>query len=78
MTIQPIGLVPYLLLLSLLVYLCSSASYAPVWVPSPYMQADSKKIITTKTGNTSTPTGTMPFSVPFSAIPNLGYGITSY
>ena len=47
------------------------------------MQADAFKVIDgdvlgTSTGNSSTPTATMPFVTSFSGIPNLGYGFTNY
>lgn len=34
----------------------------PTWITSPYIQADHYNVISTKTGNTSTPTATMTFS----------------
>jgi hypothetical protein len=58
---------------------------APTWVTSPFVQANSQKIINgdvdvcnCPTGNTSTPTATMLFVTAFSAIPHLGYGISNY
>lgn len=53
-------------------------SVPPTWITSSYFQADSKKIITTLTGNSMTPTATLLFVTPFSNIPSIGYGITSY
>jgi len=51
----------------------------PVWITSPYLKAGSNDVIKTLTGNSSTPTATMPFSTPaFSSLPNLGYGCTAY
>lgn len=68
-----------LLLGVLVVLLRISQEVAPTWVTSPFVKADWKKIISTKTGNTSTPTGSLTFSAPaFTAIPNLGYGISNY
>lgn len=59
------------------------AQVAPTWITSSYVQAASKKVIdgvacSCKTGNTSTPTATLTFVTAFSAVPNLGYGITNY
>lgn len=51
---------------------------SPVWLTSPYVQADTKSIITTKTGNSSTPTATLTFPNAFSNLPNIGYGIDGY
>lgn len=50
----------------------------PVWLTSSYLQADSCKIISTRTGNDSTPTATLLFRTSFSQTPNIGYGISSY
>jgi hypothetical protein len=58
---------------------------APTWITSPYVQADSKRIIngdlcSCTTGSTTTPvpTGTLLFTTAFPSIPNLGYGISNY
>lgn len=56
---------------------------APTWVTSSYLQANSKKVINgdatgTTTGNSSTPTATVPFTAAFPSVPNLGYGISNY
>lgn len=51
----------------------------PVWVTSPYIKAGSSKVISTLTGNSSTPDATIPFpGTAFTLIPNIGYGSTSY
>lgn len=56
---------------------------APTWITSSYVQAASQRILNgdacgCKTGNASTPTATMTFASAFSAVPNLGFGITNY
>lgn len=52
---------------------------APIWVTSPYLKAGFNNIIAVQTGNTSTPTATIPFTgVAFTNIPNLGYGASTY
>lgn len=56
---------------------------APTWITSSYVQASAKRIIDgdvtgVKTGNTATPTATVPFITAFAAVPNLGYGISNY
>lgn len=60
-------------------------TFVPTWVTSSYVQANSKRVIdgdatSTKTGTntTPTPTATIPFITAFTAIPNLGYGISNY
>lgn len=64
-----------LVVLSLLAKLAFTV--APTWITSPFVKADWKKIISTKTGNTSTPTGKLTFSAPaFATVPNLGYGVS--
>jgi hypothetical protein len=60
-----------------------SVGVPPTWLTSSYVQADSKKVINgdlcrCTTGNTSTPTATMPFTTAFTNIPNLGYGVSNY
>lgn len=71
-------------MLGLLLYaLCISQTMcliqvAPTWITSHYIQADHYNVISTKTGNTSTPTATMTFAKQFQKIPNLGYGSAAY
>ena len=60
-----------------------SITVVPTWVTSPYVQANSQRVIdgdicNCKTGNSSTPTATMTFVTAFTLIPNLGYGISNY
>ena len=55
-----------------------SLTVAPTWITSSFVQAASYKIISTRTGNSSTPTATMPFSASFPSPPNLGYGVINY
>lgn len=50
----------------------------PIWKSSPYVQADSYNVISTKTGNNATPTATMNFVNAFTGSPNLGYGASNY
>ena len=55
----------------------------PTWITSNFVQADSRRVIdgdacACKTGNSSTPTATMPFATAFPSIPNLGYGMSNY
>ena len=55
----------------------------PTWITSSYVQADSARVINgdacnCTTGNNATPTGTLNFPTAFTAIPNLGYGISNY
>lgn len=53
--------------------------YAPVWVTSPYIKSDSANVIGNKTGNSSTPSATIPFpGAAFTLIPNIGYGAFNY
>ena len=58
--------------------------YPPLWVTSNFIKSDSQRVINGKpigrtTGNTSTPTATMPFSSPaFTIVPHICYGISSY
>lgn len=58
-------------------------TFVPTWVTSPYVQADSKKLIDgdvtgNTVGNNTTPTASIPFTTAFTAVPNLGYGISNY
>ncbi len=54
-------------------------TYRPEWITSHYVQAGSANVITTLTGNSSTPTATIPFpGTAFSGLPKLGYGCTAY
>lgn len=53
-------------------------TYPPQWITSHYIRASSADIITTRTGNSSTPTAIIPFSSAFTQIPNIGYGAISY
>jgi len=57
---------------------CQSITVAPTWITSTFVQAASHRIINTRTGNSSTPTATMPFSASFPSAPNLGYGVIDY
>ncbi len=51
----------------------------PIWVTSPYLKAGSNNIITVRTGSSTTPTATIPFTgVAFTNIPNIGYGASTY
>jgi hypothetical protein len=66
-----------------LIEFVKSVSVAPTWVTSPYVQANSQRIIngdicSCTTGNSSTPTATMTFVTAFTVIPNIGYGISNY
>jgi hypothetical protein len=66
-----------------LIYFVRSITVAPSWVTSPYVQADSQKIIngdicSCVTDSSSTPIATMNFVNAFTLIPNLGYGISNY
>ena len=57
----------------------SLLKYAPVWVTSPYIKSDSANVISNKTGNSSTPIATIPFTgAAFSVVPNIGYGAFNY
>ncbi len=55
-----------------------SLTVAPTWITSSFVQVASYKIINTRTGNSTTPTATMPFSASFPSPPNLGYGVIDY
>jgi hypothetical protein len=71
------------LVLILMKFTVSIIQVAPTWVTSSYLQANSKKVINsditgTTTGNTQTPTATIPFVTAFTVVPNLGYGISNY
>lgn len=71
--------IKFLLSLSLLKIAAAIITLPPTWITSPYLKAGSYDVIKTLTGNSSTPTATMPFSAPaFTTIPNLGYGCTAY
>lgn len=51
----------------------------PIWITSPYLKAGFNNIITVLTGNTATPTATIPFpGGAFTSIPNIGYGASTY
>lgn len=71
---------PYTLFLTFLPAFCICLyTTTPVWVTSPYIKAGSNNVIATLTGNTSTPTATIPYpGLPFTMVPNIGYGSTSY
>jgi hypothetical protein len=66
--------------LLLLLLPCASicVQVAPTWITSTYVKASSNSIISTLTGNSSTPSATLTFSSAFSAAPNLAYGILNY
>lgn len=69
--------------MSLFLIVVASGQFAPNWVTSNFIQTGFKKVIdgdscSCKTGNSSTPTATLTFTTPFTVLPNLGYGITSY
>lgn len=51
---------------------------APVWITSPYFRAGNQKLISSRTGNNTTPTFTFTFSSSLSGVPNLAYGIKNY
>jgi hypothetical protein len=70
-------------IVSRIILVVCSITVAPTWVTSPYVQADSHKIIdgdlcSCTTGNSSTPTAIMTFINAFSSQPHLGYGISKY
>ena len=54
------------------------ASVQPTWLTSPYFRAGNQAVITTLTGNSSTPTFPFIFSSPLTGIPSLAYGIKNY
>lgn len=55
-----------------------SLAVPPIWKASSYVQADSRDVIYTLTGNDTTPTATMVFERAFTGVPYLGYGCTGY
>ncbi len=69
----------YLLVICFLSWAYCLITTDPVWVTSPYIKAGSSKVISTLTGNSSTPQATIPFpGAAFTSIPNVGYGSQSY
>lgn len=71
------------ILTSFILAIVAAGQFAPTWITSNYIQTGLKKVIdgdacNCKTGNSSTPTATLAFTTAFTAVPNLGYGITSY
>lgn len=70
----------YILWTALFTYLCQAVNrYAPVWVTSPYIKSQCYNVIAVVTGNSSTPTATIPFpGSAFTQIPNIGYGAFIY
>lgn len=72
-----------ILICSFIKVISSLLTVPPTWVTSPYVQADHRRVINgdacnSKTGNNTTPTGTLAFPTAFASIPNLGYGISNY
>lgn len=58
-----------------------SASVAPTWITSTYVQANSNKVINGGPVGSSAspvPSATMNFATAFTAAPNLGYGVSGY
>jgi hypothetical protein len=52
----------------------------PTWITSNYILAASNKVINSQTNNSKTPvpSATMPLTTAFTAVPNLGYGLSGY
>lgn len=77
-----------MLFLRLLAFILTPAlcfvSVDPTWLTSTFLKSESWKLIDGDSlgrtvGPTETPTATMTFSgTPFTAVPNLGYGISKY
>jgi len=65
-------------LLTVISYCLPYNSSQPVWLVSPYFRAGNQAVISTLTGNNTTPQYTFTFSSALSGIPNLGYGIKNY
>ena len=70
----------YILLSTLLAHVCQAVNmYPPTWVTSRYIKSACYDVIAVLTGNSSTPTATIPFpGTAFTAIPNIGYGAFMY
>jgi hypothetical protein len=58
--------------------ICCLYTVEPTWITSPLVRAGNRNIISTLTGNASTPTFTFTFSSPLPGVPYLGYGIKAY
>lgn len=69
-----------LIILGLIYQIGCIVNVAPSWKTSNYIQAASHKVINyVMTGSGTTPKATIPFpNGSFSAIPNLGYGVSGY
>lgn len=73
------------IIISALVSLSLSIALPPIWLSSPLVQTDKKKVINgdlcnCKTGSNANPlpSATLTFISSFPSIPNLGYGLSGY